>query len=372
LNLQVLRVYHSGVVTGWRERDRRLRELGCDVRLVSPRRWNEGGRDVELEPGDDDFVVACRTWGRHPYCFVYNPLPIARELRTRNFDVIDVHEEPASVAALELRVLARMFAPSTPLVFYGAQNIEKRYPVPFRWIERGSLRRAGGAHCCNADAARILQKKGLHGKTQVIGLGVDTDRFAPSGSGRQGPLVLGYVGRLEPRKGLATVLEAIAPLDDVRLEVYGDGPERGALEGTANRLGLADRVKFRGFAAYTELPDVYRSFHALVVPSQRTERWVEQFGRVAVEAMASGLPVIASDDGALPEVVGDAGVLVGATDVAAWRRAIVSFRDDEDTRASLAAVARARAGCWSWRRIAQIHGDFYRECRVPPIAVASP
>ena len=159
LNLQVLRVYHSGVVTGWRERDRQLRDVGCDVRLVSPRRWNEGGRDVELERGDDDFVVACRTWGRHPYGFVYNPLPIAREIRTRNFDVIDVHEEPASLAALELRIIARMFAPSTPLVFYGAQNIEKRYPFPFRWIERGSLRRAAGAHCCNAEASADLSQE---------------------------------------------------------------------------------------------------------------------------------------------------------------------------------------------------------------------
>src|SRR5450631_2125981 len=53
--LRVLRVYHSAVVTGWRQRDRELRRLGCDVRLVSPLHWNEGGREVVLDAGSDEF-----------------------------------------------------------------------------------------------------------------------------------------------------------------------------------------------------------------------------------------------------------------------------------------------------------------------------
>jgi glycosyltransferase involved in cell wall biosynthesis len=366
LSLRVLRVYHSGVVSGWRERDRQLRSLGCDVRLISPRSWNEGGADVDLDSGADDFVVACRTWGRHPYGFVYDPRPIVRELRADAIDVIDVHEEPASLAALELRVLARIFASSVPLVFYGAQNIEKQYPLPFRWIERGSLRRAAGAHCCNSEAARIFRKKGLCGITRVIGLGVDTERFAPRDSARTtGTRVVGYVGRLEARKGLATVLEAIATLDGVRVDVYGDGPERSVLEATALRLGVGDRVRFLGYAPYTALPDIYRSFDMLVVPSRRTPGWVEQFGRVAVEAMASGVPVIAGNNGALPEVVGDAGLLVDADDLSGWRRAIESLRDDATTRARLGAASRDRAERWSWAKIADAQLAFYKDCCAP-------
>ncbi len=360
--LRVLRVYHSAVVTGWRERDRQLRAHGCEVRLVSPRRWNEGGRHVELEPDGDDFVVTSLTLGRHPYVFVYDPRPIVRELRKRSFDVIDVHEEPASLAALELRILTRLFAPAIPLVFYGAENIEKRYPAPFRWIERGSLRRAAGAHCCNRDAARIFRAKGLRGATRVIGLGVDTDRFAPMSEARTAqPLLLGYVGRLERRKGLDIVLEAIAPVDGVRLDVYGDGAERSALESAVDRLGLGERVRFHGFAGYTALPDVYRSFDALVVPSQRTPRWVEQFGRVAVEAMASGLPVLASADGALPEVVADAGVLISPDDVLAWRVAIEELRDDAAMRSRLGVAARNRAQRWSWAHIAETQRGLYAD-----------
>ena len=130
--MRVLRIYHSAVVTAWRQRDRELRALGCDVRLISSRRWNEGGRIVDLDCAEDQFVVGARTFGRHPYGFCYDPRPIVRELRTQRFDVIDVHEEPASLAALELRLLVRLFQPRVPMVFYGAQNIPKRFPVPFR------------------------------------------------------------------------------------------------------------------------------------------------------------------------------------------------------------------------------------------------
>ncbi|MCU1459186.1 MAG: hypothetical protein JWL73_3278 [Actinomycetia bacterium] len=372
MKFRVLRVYHSGVVSGWRERDRQLRLAGCDVRLVSARRWNEGGQDVDLELADDDFVVGTRTWGRHPYVFVYDPLPIVRELRGHRFDLIDVHEEPASLAALELRVLTRLFARGTPIVFYGAQNIEKRYPIPFRWFERSALRRAAGAHTCNREAARIFRAKGLRGVIGVIGLGVDVDRFSPSTQPhRGGPFRLGYVGRLERHKGLDVVLEAIAPLANVRLDVFGVGPERSALESTASRLGLSERVQFHGYAGYAALPDVYRGFDALVVPSQRTPRWVEQFGRVAVEAMASGLPVLASADGSLPEVVGDGGVLIPPHEATAWRAAIAALRDDPAEAARLATCARMRAQRWSWPEVAGAHRAFYEETIARSVARSS-
>ena len=114
--MKVLRVYHSSVVTGWRERDRLLRHAGVEVTLVSPRRWNEGGADVELTDAEP-WVVPARSFGRHPYVFVLDPRPIVRLLRRHRFDLIDVHEEPASLVALELRVLSWINHRRTPLLF---------------------------------------------------------------------------------------------------------------------------------------------------------------------------------------------------------------------------------------------------------------
>jgi glycosyltransferase involved in cell wall biosynthesis len=359
--LRVLRVHHAAVVSSWRERDRRLRQLDCDVTLVSARRWNEGGLDVTLDAETDDFVVGARTWGRHPYSFVYDPLPLVRPMRGRLLDVIDVHEEPASLAALEMRMLRALFQRRTPIVFYGAQNIEKRYPIPFRWIERGSLRAAAGAHCCNEEAADIFRRKGLLGVTAVIGLGVDLDRFATARCAHAGGFRLGYVGRLEERKGVRVLLAAVADLPHVRLDFYGDGPERGVLDAEIRKLGLGDRVTVHGFVPDDDLPSIYGGFDAVAVPSLRTSSWVEQFGRVAVEAMASGAPVLASDDGALREVVGDAGVLVTPGDVDAWRDAIATLAGDDAERDRLQKLGAERVRRYSWERIAAAHRAFFDE-----------
>jgi glycosyltransferase involved in cell wall biosynthesis len=361
--LDVLRVFHGGVVDAWRARERRLAERNCRVRLVTARRWNEGGRDVPFVANGDSFATAARTVGRHPYVFLYDPRPIARELR-RPLDLVDVHEEPASLAALEVRLLRRLARQPAPLVFYGAQNIEKRYPVPFRWIERGSLRAASGAYCCNADALAVFRRKGFTGVGTVIGLGVDVERFTDDrtpATGDDRTVRVGFVGRIEERKGVGVLLDAVRDLEGVRLDLYGDGPDRARFEGMATRLGIADRVTFHGFTPETDLPAVYRRLDLLAVPSLRTPTWVEQFGRVAVEAMAAGVPVVASDDGALREVVDGAGRLVAPADVAAWRDAIAELAASADQRRRLADLGLARAREYSWDTVAERQRAFYDE-----------
>jgi glycosyltransferase involved in cell wall biosynthesis len=360
--LDVLRVYHGGVVRSWRERERRLGDRRCRVRLVTARRWNEGGSDVPFAANGDSFATAARTVGRHPYVFLYDPRPIARALR-QPLDVVDVHEEPASIAALEVRLLRRLARQRAPLVFYGAQNIEKRYPPPFRWIERASLRAAAGAYCCNTEALEIFRRKGFTGVGAVIGLGVDVERFSSAREHHDGgrSARVGFVGRIEERKGVGVLLEAVQDLEGVRLDLFGDGPDRSRYEDVARRLGLADRVAFHGFTAEADLPRVYRSLDLLAVPSLRTPSWVEQFGRVAVEAMAAGVPVLASDDGALREVVDGAGRLVPPGDVAAWRGAIAQLVASAEERRRLAHLGLARAAEFSWDAVAARQRAFYDE-----------
>jgi glycosyltransferase involved in cell wall biosynthesis len=367
-SMRVLRVYHSGVVGPWRRRERELRELGLDLVLVSPRQWNEGGRRVALVPAPDEVIVVARTIGTHPYGFVYDPLPIWRALRSGRFDVIDLHEEPASLAAAEVWILARLAGSRAPVCLYCAQNIEKRYPPPFRWIERATLRRAAGVHTCNTEAGHILRRKGFSGVIRDLGLGVDVERFAPRPADSPPPraadggnLRLGYVGRLEVHKGVEGLIRAVAATADVELVVVGDGPERTHLDAVIIQLGLADRVSVRGFSALADLPDVYREFDVVVVPSLDTPSWIEQFGRVAVEAMASGVVVVASRSGALPEVVGDAAVLVTPGDVAELSDVLAKLRDDPDWRAELAAAGPARAATFAWPAVAERQVAFYRQ-----------
>ncbi len=358
--MRVLRVAHHGVVDAWRERERRLRTAGVDVHLLSARRWNEGGRDVDLLPGPDEVVSGASTVGRHPNVFAYDPRPVWR-LLGEDWDLLDLHEEPCSLAVAEVLLLRALRRVRTPYLLYSAQNIDKRYPLPFRWFERAALRRAAGAYVCNVEAGKILVRKGLRGPARLLPLGVDVDRFAPRDrAAPAGRLRVGYVGRLEAHKGVATLLAAAAARPAWDVVLVGDGPERAALEREATRLGIAGRVELRGHAGQDELPEIYRGLDVVAVTSLPTPGWLEQFCRVAVEAMASGTPVVATRSGAIPDVVGDAALLVAPGDADGLARAVdEATSPDGWTRLRAAGLDRARL--FTWAAVAKGHHDLYTE-----------
>ena len=245
--MRVLRIFHSAVVDAWRERERHLRALGADVDLLTARRWNEGGADVALVARPGEPVTGLRTWGRHPALFVYAPLPLWRALG-RPYDVIDIHEEPFALATAEILLLRRLRRQRAPYVLYSAQNIDKRYPPPFRWLERWALRHAAALSVCNSEAGRICERKGFPGAATLIPLGVDTQRFSPGPEGPAGEVpVIGYVGRLEPHKGVHVLLEAVAVVDRAdaarrRRRTRGSGRSRARVAA----LGIGDRVELVG------------------------------------------------------------------------------------------------------------------------------
>ncbi len=372
--MRVLRVSHSGAIDEWRGRERALAAAGVDVLLLSSRRWHAGGTTVSLVPRAGERVVGVATAGRHPALFLYDPRPIWRALG-EGWDVIDIHEEPFALATAEILVLRAMRARArrAPVVLYTAQNLRKRYPVPFRWFERWALRVASGISACNADAARLAESKGFAGRAHVIPLGVDTARFTPADApasadaatsdapGPAAPIVVGFLGRLVPEKGLLVLVDAVARAPGLRLRIAGTGPLRPELEARAIAAGLADRLEFVGPLAPDDVVAFYRTLDVLAVPSLPTARWTEQFGRVAVEAMACGVPVVSSDAGALPDVVGGAGIVVPAGDASALATALT---EAGGTRAAeLRATGRARAAACSWDAVASDYLELYRSVR---------
>lgn len=356
--MKVLRIAHHGVVAAWRERERQLRDLGADVTMLSARRWDEGGRRVELDASRDSFVKGVRTLGRHPNAFLYDPVPLWRALGEHP-DVIDLHEEPFSLALAEVLLLRALRRRRAPFVFYSAQNIDKHYPIPFRWFESYALKHAIGAYVCNSDAAVILSRKGLRGICRVIPLGVDTTRFIPDD--RVAPSahpVIGYVGRLEPHKGCEVLLRAASVNPSWEVRITGEGSAYPGLVALAHSLGIADRVSFLGFAEGMQLAARYRDLDVLAVPSRETPRWLEQFCRVAVESMASGVPVVASRSGALPDVIQDAGILTDPGDSDALSDGIARALDVPTWRQlSVRGLDRARE--FTWSHVAEQHRDLY-------------
>lgn len=176
-----------------------------------------------------------------------------------------------------------------------------------------------------------------------------------------------FVGTIEPRKNLATLLRALVVLKTGR----GGAPAGGTppllvvgrpgwlYEETfrlVDALDLRGAVRFLGAASTEDLLGLYNGAVALVCPSL-----YEGFGLPPLEAMACGTPVVCSDASSLPEVVGDAGLLVPPLDVAAWAEALARVVADGRLRAELRERGLQRAKMFSWRRAASETLDVYRE-----------
>ena len=294
---------------------------------------------------------------RHAYV---DEAAIARLIRAVEPDVLDVHEEPVSIAARQWLGAA---PPGLPVVMYTAQNVDKRYPPPFSGYERRAYRRIGALYPCSRQAASVARGKGFAGPIEVIPLGYDPLLFRP---GEQtvaaGELVLALVGRLVPEKGVRDAVRVLARIErdrPARLVLVGAGPEEAPARALAAELGVGARVEFAEWRDAAGVARVYRDAHIVLVPSRPTETWVEQFGRVVVEAQSSGAVVAAYASGAIPEVAGEAALLAQVGDDVALAESIRPLDGAAFARLRDRGLELARTR--TWPQVAERHVDLYRQ-----------
>jgi glycosyltransferase involved in cell wall biosynthesis len=374
---RVLRVYHSAVVAEYRERDRLLRSRhGYDLHVVSPPAWNEGGSLVTASHDDAVplHVIAAR--GRqHPILFWYASAAFRRVLREVRPEIVDLHEEPYSLATAAALWAVDQEVPDARVCVYSAQNILKRFPPPVRHLEQRALRRAVAAYPCSTEAGDVLRAKGFTGSVHVLPLGVSLGKRPPRAF-TEGPLTVGFLGRLESYKGGEVAIRAFASAAeglDATLEVVGAGSQRAELEACAQQLGISSRVRFTGAVSQEEALTRIASYDAVLVPSLTTPTWKEQFGRIPVQALEAGTPVIASDSGSLREVLADCGELVPEGDVPAFADALRRLLRDPSTRADLSTRGRVRAAQeFAWEKVADGFDHMYGEMLQAPRPCGAP
>ena len=175
------------------------------------------------------------------------------------------------------------------------------------------------------------------------------------------PFVVGYLGRLVPQKGLLDLIEALPLLPaHMRVRLIGDGVQKQLLRARAAELGVSDRLEL---VAWTnDVPGELRRLDALVLPSHTTRGWKEQFGRVLIEAMSCGVPVVGSSSGEIPNVIGDAGLIYPEGDVPALAAALGRLADQPALYASLARRGRDRVlERYTQAALARQYYEIYRE-----------
>jgi glycosyltransferase involved in cell wall biosynthesis len=313
-----------------------------DLTVIAPGAWRTTTAVLTLAPEAVPYrVIPSRVFlnGRIGAYVYRDGLGALRRARP---DIVHAEVEPSSLAALQCLLAAR----GSPFVIFTWENLEGPPRVLSRSIERLVVRRAAFVIAGNQAARARMLRRGVPSDRLAVlpQFGVDPGRYAAGDRGRvripPGPPVVGFVGRLVPEKGVDLLADAMEQLE-VRLAVVGDGPGRIDLE---RRLAAWPDGKaiLAGSVRDTDVPDYLACLDVLVLPSRTTAAWAEQFGRVLIEAMAAGVPVVGSSSGAIPEVIGDAGLIFPEGDAGALRRQVEWILLDPMTRSTLTARGRQR------------------------------
>jgi glycogen(starch) synthase len=221
-------------------------------------------------------------------------------------------------------------------------------------VERLAVRRAAAVFVLVPRTRRALEEDGVPAdRIHVVPSGFDPALFAAP-TDDPFPAVphprVGYVGRLAEQKAPHLLVEAFGTVDrEASLVVVGDGPLRPVVETAIAGSPARDRITLSGFVPHDRVPAVLRALDLLVLPSA-----YEEMGSVLVEAMACGVPVVASDVGGIPDIVvqGQTGLLVPAGDVAALATAIDELLADRERRIRMGEEAHRRSEAYSWTALA--------------------
>jgi glycosyltransferase involved in cell wall biosynthesis len=326
--------------------------------------WREpGGRTVRFEPSERDQAYDVRVeplWLNGSYhLFVWPRL--GRVLREVRPDLVHIDEEPYNLATAHGTWLSRRAGARS--LFFTWQNLLRRYPPPFSWFERSVFKTSAFGIAGSHEALQVIRGKGYCGPAAVIPqFGVDPDLFAPAAAAPSGTPVIGFISRLVEEKGVLVLLDALGGLGgDWQLHIVGVGPLEGVVRRRAEDLGIAGRITWERGIDSVRVAARLRSFSVLVQPSLTRSHWKEQFGRALMEAMACGVPVIGSDSGEIPEVIGNAGLVVPEGNAVALREAMQRVLADDALRRELAAKGRQRVmDCFTHARIADQTVATYR------------
>ncbi|HVB96804.1 MAG TPA: glycosyltransferase family 4 protein [Chloroflexota bacterium] len=326
---------------------RKLEEMAradrLELTLITPASWREGTSQVGLEQssgrGYAVRVTPILFNGAFHWHFYPRLAGLLRELRP---DVVQLDEEPYNLATWLGMRAARAVGASR--LFFTWQDLYKRYPFPFSRLEADNYRLCDGAIAGIPDASDVLRQKGFKKSIWVIPqFGTDPDVFCPRDRQGEDLFRIGYVGRLVAAKGVDLLLHAARLLPGRwQMLLVGSGEERAALERLAADLDLSDRVEFRGDVASSKIPTLMNQLDVLVLPSRSTPAWREQFGRVLIEAMASGVPVVGSSSGQIPYVIGEAGLIFPEGNTAALAEHLIALQQDRERRRDLGERGRQR------------------------------
>ncbi|WP_375467884.1 hormogonium polysaccharide biosynthesis glycosyltransferase HpsO [uncultured Nostoc sp.] len=351
--MKILVASHTYIVDLNCEKLRALSQLepGVEVTVVVPKRWKPGGvqnRIIETEYRDEGTfrIVPVSNFSQNHQGLLTFGTDLISLLKQFRPQIIQVEQGSRGLAYTQMIALNKLLGLKAKNVFFTWWNLPYELKLPVALLEKYNLNHSHGIISGNQDGAEVLRQRGYKGAIQVMPqLGVDESLFTPKGQPElaanlginQEDFVVGFVGRFVQEKGLLTLLQALVILKNKpwKLLLLGRGELQTDLIKIAAKNNIKERLILIESVPHNEVTNYINLMSTLVLPSETTSKfktltsvgWKEQFGHVIIEAMACQVPVIGSDSGEIPYVIGDAGLVFPEGDAQALANCLLQLME---------------------------------------------
>ena len=351
--MKILVASHTYIVDLNCEKLRALSQLepGVEVTVVVPKRWKPGGvqnRIIETEYRDEGTfrIVPVSNFSQNHQGLLTFGTDLISLLKQFRPQIIQVEQGSRGLAYTQMIALNKLLGLKAKNVFFTWWNLSYELKLPVALLEKYNLNHSHGIISGNQDGAEVLRQRGYKGAIKVMPqLGVDENLFTPKAQPElaanlginQEDFVVGFVGRFVQEKGLLTLLQALVTLKNKPWKLLLLG--RGELQNELIKIAVENNIKKRLIliesVPHDQVTNYINLMSTLVLPSETTSKfktltsvgWKEQFGHVLIEAMACQVPVVGSDSGEIPYVIGDAGLVFPEGDAQALANCLVQLID---------------------------------------------
>ncbi|WP_373525397.1 hormogonium polysaccharide biosynthesis glycosyltransferase HpsO [Nostoc sp.] len=386
--MKILVASHTYIVDLNCEKLRALSQLEPDIEVtvVVPKRWKPGGvqnKIIETEYRDEGRfkIVPVSNFSQNHQGLLTFGVDLVSLLKQFRPHIIQVEQGSRGLAYSQMIVLNKLLGLKAKNVFFTWWNLPYELKFPVGLLEKYNLNHSHGIISGNQDGAEVLRSRGYQGSIKVMPqLGVDESLFIPQAQPElatklgieKGDFVVGFVGRFVQQKGLLTLLKALVTLKNKpwKLLLLGRGELQTELIQIATENHLKERLILVESVPHHQVANYINLMSTLVLPSETTYKfktltsvgWKEQFGHVLIEAMACQVPVIGSDSGEIPHVIGDAGLVFPEGDAQALANCLVQLMDKPNFAHTLGEMGYQKAMIkYTNKALAKQQLEFYQE-----------
>lgn len=296
------------------------------LKIIVPPRNRIIGRPLDykaIQKNNLDIEIVPAFLWQKPQIQIYKWSYLSQIIRNWEPDIVHLNQEPFNFASLELAIILNNISRKPKLIIRSSllenTKVSTKIEPVFRWVEKKVLPRVDGVECINSMSLSYIRKRNPKAVSTIIPWSRDPDFFSGGADGglRENlgldRFTVGYFGNLTSRKDLPTLFEAVSILKrkgmTIQILIVGNGPEKLRLEVLGKELGFGNDIVWHPPVPPEKIVPFYRCLDAFALCSCTEGHSVEAFGRVLIEAMACGVPVLGSSSGAIPEVVGNGGLI---------------------------------------------------------------